>query len=158
MRSGDKVCLTEGVRSTFKNIAENKFATSSSVYADYAVYHSPVRLTDGERRAIRPYCAATKQQSQPWMRIDLNNIYQIDHVLVFHGWSWGESCDTYEVRVGATATWNEMTSCGEGSQLQNETIVCIDCLLGRYIQLQLKSKNNQCLIVLCEIEVFAAVV
>ncbi|XP_061169133.1 uncharacterized protein LOC133178452 [Saccostrea echinata] len=157
-RSGQSFCLQEGIRSAYGNFAQNKSVASSSVFGDDHEKYSPMRLTDGDQRAINPFCAATKPESNPWMRIDLGYTYQIDHVLVFKGWFWDEPCQTYEVRVGATTTWNDMTSCGEGLQARNETIVCKDCLLGRYVQLQLKSTNSNCYIVLCEMEVIAAVV
>ncbi|XP_062569695.1 uncharacterized protein LOC134231751 [Saccostrea cucullata] len=157
-QSGQSFCLKEGTRSAYGNVAQSKSVASSSVWGDDLVNFHPTRLTDGDQRAMSPYCAATKQESTPWLRIDLGNAYQIDHVLVFKGWSSDELCQTYEVRVGATTTWDDMTSCGEGSHERNEVIVCKDCLLGRYVQLQLKSTNSNCYIVLCEMEVIAAVV
>ncbi|XP_062569694.1 uncharacterized protein LOC134231750 [Saccostrea cucullata] len=157
-QSGQSFCLQEGTRSAYGNFAQSKSVVSSSVYGDDLATYNQMRLTDGDQIAINSYCAATKKESTPWLRIDLGNTYQIDHVLVFKGWFWDEPCQTYEVRVGAKTTWNDMMSCGEGSQERDETIICKDCLLGRYVQLQLKSTDSNCHIVLCEMEVIGAVV
>ncbi|XP_056014158.1 uncharacterized protein LOC130052639 [Ostrea edulis] len=157
-KSVGRRCLPEGKRWSFHNIARNKTIHSSSVWSDNLPQRGPQYLIDGIRTAINHYCAATKTESQPWFAVDLQNVYQIDHVLVYTGWNNGEPCNTYQVRVGVTTTWNEMTSCGVGSQAQDETIVCKDCLLGRYVQLQLTSTDASCHIVTCEIEVVGSLI
>ncbi|XP_056014157.1 uncharacterized protein LOC130052638 [Ostrea edulis] len=139
-------------------MALNKLAESSSVYNGDFHAHSPLKMTDGERTDKNLHCAATKMETQPWFRVDLQNVHQVDHVVVYTGWSNGEPCNAYQVRVGVTTSWSEMTSCGEGSQAKDETIVCKDCLLGRYVQLQMKSVDASCHIVTCELEVIATVV
>jgi hypothetical protein len=70
---------------SFKNTALNKPAESSSVWGDAMSVHSPQEMTDGNRSPVNMMCAATKTESQPWLRVDLQSVHQVDHVIVYPG-------------------------------------------------------------------------
>lgn len=77
--------ISIGNRLSFKNMALNKLAESSSVYNGDFHAHSPLKMTDGERTDKNLHCAATKMETQPWFRVDLQNVHQVDHVVVYTG-------------------------------------------------------------------------
>lgn len=65
-------------------MALNQSVESSSVWGNVQNY-GPQRMTDSDRRAIDPYCASTNRETQPWFRIDLQYVHQIDHMIVYTG-------------------------------------------------------------------------
>lgn len=74
-----------GKRSTFKNIARNRLVHTSSLWDDDIQRFDPQHLTDGYRGGDNPYCTSTKKEGHAWFKVDLQNVYQIDHVLVYTG-------------------------------------------------------------------------
>ncbi|XP_070554944.1 uncharacterized protein [Ptychodera flava] len=106
-------------------------------------------------------CTHTLQEQNPWWKVDLQNIYKVDEVVITNR---QDCCSTRlvgaVVRVGSSADFASNTQCGNtvtSNEISNSitiTFNCSDGTNGRYVSVQLEGQNQ--FLTLCEVEVYGS--
>uniref|UniRef100_A0A8C5QZ94 Fucolectin tachylectin-4 pentraxin-1 domain-containing protein n=1 Tax=Leptobrachium leishanense TaxID=445787 RepID=A0A8C5QZ94_9ANUR len=125
-----------------------------------------IRIGEGDaRKAIDGYlnndaagdqCAKTKEEPDPWWKLDLNSDHKILSIAVT---SRGECCDApikgAEIRVGNSNTsWKENPVCGTISSMDPGQTVSFYCngMVGRFVYIVIPDDTRS--LSLCEVQVF----
>ena len=132
--------------------------SASSMSASFAIDGRIV--TDNANKLNFAHCAASKSSSsvRTWLRIDLQNVYLINEVIItFYGSTGGNSL----IRVGSNTSndGNDNLLCGTVkayTDFRNKvnvqrTVQCKERLWGRYVNVQRQVAQN---LEICEVEIF----
>uniref|UniRef100_A0A8C5QVD4 Fucolectin tachylectin-4 pentraxin-1 domain-containing protein n=1 Tax=Leptobrachium leishanense TaxID=445787 RepID=A0A8C5QVD4_9ANUR len=138
---------------------------TSNVAPLYNAYQSSVQGEGDARKAIDGYlnndaagdqCAKTKEEPDPWWKLDLNSDHKILSIAVT---SRGECCDApikgAEIRVGNSNTsWKENPVCGTISSMDPGQTVSFYCngMVGRFVYIVIPDDTRS--LSLCEVQVF----
>ena len=117
-------------------------------------------LTDNSNKLNLAHCAASKSSSsvRTWLRIDLQNVYLINEIIVtFFGSTGGNAM----IRVGSNTSndGNDNLLCGTvedytdfaNSVNVQRTVQCKERLWGRYVNVQRQFAQN---LEICEVEIY----
>ena len=117
-------------------------------------------VTDNSKRLIKNQCAASQSSSsvRTWLRIDLQNVYLINEVIVTFFGSTGRNA---LIRVGSNTSndGNDNLLCGtveDYTDFANKvnvqrTVQCNERLWGRYVNVQRQIAQN---LEICEVEIY----
>uniref|UniRef100_A0A8C9RE24 Fucolectin tachylectin-4 pentraxin-1 domain-containing protein n=1 Tax=Scleropages formosus TaxID=113540 RepID=A0A8C9RE24_SCLFO len=129
-----------------KNVALKGTATQSSQYDSYGAAGNAIdgnrntKYTDGS-------CTHTKQDSKPWWRLDLQDVFTVTSVTITNrGDCCSERIDRAEIRVG-----NSLDDNGNQNPLYTVllSLLC-NWTMGRYVNVVLPEPD---FLTLCEVEV-----
>ena len=151
---GGKLNLTK-IGASATQGPENQFPTSMS--ASLAIDGHIV--TDNSKRLIKNQCAASQSSSvRTWLRIDLQNVYIINEVIITFYGSTGRNA---LIRVGSNTSndGNDNLLCGTVEDYTDyrfrvnvqRTVQCKERLWGRYVNVQRQVAQN---LEICEVEIF----
>ncbi|XP_034533075.1 fucolectin-like [Notolabrus celidotus] len=142
----------EGV--LLENVALGRKAEqSSSIYTGTAE-----KAVDGNRdpRYENGFCAHTKKESNPWWRVELQDVYKVTAVMVTNRDKVAERLDNAEIWIGLSLKINDAKNfrCGVIPHIPEGHTVYISCsgLEGRYVTVLLRGAERT--LTLCEVEVF----
>ncbi|XP_030604705.1 fucolectin-5-like [Archocentrus centrarchus] len=143
---------------TFKNVALRGKATQSTRYD--AVASAAYAAIDGNRDsdARRASCSHTKEETNPWWRVDLLESYIVTSVIVTNrGDCCAERLNGLQIHIGNSLNNNgldnpkvaHLSQVGAG---QSYTVTFTSRVEGRYVTLTLL--GSQKILTLCEVEVY----
>ncbi|CAH1249313.1 LRRC15 [Branchiostoma lanceolatum] len=140
------------------NVALRKTATQISSYP----YQGPEMAVDGYRgtNAGTPEneCAITRNELQPWWKVDLGDIYTVSRVSVLNRGDWQEErLRNFMVRVGPNENFTLNDQCGQTytatpTKAQTIAVLCDPPMSGRYVSVQIMGRWE--FLTLCEVEVY----
>ncbi|XP_078020236.1 pentraxin fusion protein-like [Epinephelus lanceolatus] len=136
-----------------QNVALNKKAIQSSVgFGDAA------RAVDGNKdpRLTSKTCIHTKEESDPWWRVDLQNVYKIAAVTITNRKEHSHRLNGAEIWIKNSIETNDTKSirCAVISHIPSEQTVYFPCSAaeGCYVMVLVRGSNK--VLSLCEVEVF----
>ncbi|XP_049425184.1 uncharacterized protein LOC125884330 [Epinephelus fuscoguttatus] len=136
-----------------QNVALNKKAVQSSVgFGDAA------RAVDGNKdpRLTSKTCIHTKEESDPWWRVDLQNVYKIAAVTITNRKEHSHRLNGAEIWIKNSIETNDTKSirCAVISHIPSEQTVYFPCSAaeGRYVMVLVRGSKK--VLSLCEVEVF----
>ncbi|XP_070537090.1 adhesion G protein-coupled receptor L2-like [Ptychodera flava] len=147
------LCNVSGNSSCW-NFAFLKSATQSSVKLNAIAS----RAVDGNRDSNFQHgsCTHTKQESEPWWKVDLAVEYTIHTVVVTNRNYKAQRLQGAVIRVGNSDVIANNEQCGEtitADEISSNEMIEVECCLeGRFVSVQLESTNHGVL-TLCEVEV-----
>ncbi|XP_070555887.1 uncharacterized protein [Ptychodera flava] len=144
----------------FENVAVGKPASQSSLYtASYPAGAQNAVDGNTDSNWSSKSCTHTLQEQNPWWKVDLQNIYKVDEVVIINRKDCcSERLEGAIVRVGSSSDITSNTQCGntvtshEISKSITTTFDCSDGINGRYVSVQLEGRNQ--FLTLCEVEVY----
>ena len=152
---GGKLNLTKiGASATQGPESQSASSMSASLAIDGRI------VTDNSNRLNVAHCAASKSSSsvRTWLRIDLQNVYLINEVIVTFFGSTGRNA---LIRVGSNTSndGNDNLLCGTVETYTDfanrvnvqRTVQCKERLWGRYVNVQRQTAQN---LEICEVEIY----
>ncbi|XP_019621999.1 PREDICTED: uncharacterized protein LOC109468185 [Branchiostoma belcheri] len=135
------------------NIALNRTATQSSILHQ----GSPARAVDGNDSPLflSNSCSNTKEETNPWWRVDLGNSLCVDRVVVTNRKDCcSNRLEGFMVYVGDNPNMLANPTCGGAQTVRGKDFITVDCgrLTGRYVGIALKGSGR--ILTLCEVQVF----
>ncbi|KAI7814670.1 hypothetical protein IRJ41_023551 [Triplophysa rosa] len=137
------------------NLAFNGTVTQSSIYFG----HGAQFAVDGIRYGSHspPYCSITSFESNPWLRLDLVNIYDISTVIITsRSDGYLDQTNGAEIRIGNSLenNGNDNPICAVVSGLLARHTVSFSChgMEGRYVNVIIPGRTSH--LTLCEVEVY----
>lgn len=93
------------------NLALGKNATQSSTWETWYAGHS----NDGNLGLSQPSieCSSTNYHNNPWWRVDLNNVYKVNRVIITNRGDW----DTDQVNGAKIIIGNSLTDNGNSNPM-----------------------------------------
>ncbi|KAM3613906.1 uncharacterized protein V6R79_006824 [Siganus canaliculatus] len=146
---------------TYQNVALRGKATQSSRYdGGLSAFASPYNAIDGNRESTfsAASCTHTRQQSNPWWRVDLLDSYVVTSVAITNrGDCCAERLTGAEIYIGNSLQKNGAKNKMVGrlpsvSKGQTFTLKLENRVEGRYVMVLLPGNNK--VLTLCEVEVF----
>ena len=153
--TGGKLNLTKiGASATQGPESQSASSMSASLAIDGRI------LTDNSNKLNLAHCAASSSSSsvRTWLRIDLQNVYLINEVIVTFNGSTGRKA---MIRVGSNTSndGNDNLLCGTIEDYTDfadrvnvqRTVHCDERLWGRYVNVQRQTAEN---LEICEVEIY----
>ncbi|XP_057178007.1 uncharacterized protein LOC130546663 [Triplophysa rosa] len=134
-----------------ENLALNGTVTQSSTRLTWVAQNA----IDGKKYGSE-YCSATLNQSNPWWRLDLLDVYNISTVIITAHNDYLDQANGAEIRVGNSLenNGNNNPICAVTSGLQAARTITYSCpgMLGRYVNVFMPGSTAH--LSLCEVEVY----
>ncbi|XP_055757088.1 uncharacterized protein LOC129835476 [Salvelinus fontinalis] len=149
------LCEVEVYGTPAVNLAVKGVATQSSLYGDGQANNA----IDGNRESNyhKMSCTHTAQETNPWWRVDLLDVYRVTAVSITNrGDCCSERLNDAEIRIGNSLENNGINNprCVVTSHIpagESNTFQCNE-MDGRYVVVVIPGQNN--ILTLCEVEVY----
>jgi len=142
-------------RPPVREIARGRPTAQSSIEFGAAAARAVDGRTDGT--FSHGSCTHTKQDTNPWWRVDLGKTMNIQHIEVYNRADCcGERLERFQVRVGDSKTWEKNMKCGKTNwSVKQGKMVKIPCntLQGQYVFVVIPATMP---LNLCEVKVFGS--
>ena len=102
-------------------------------------------------------CTHTKEQTDPWWRVDLQQRVWVTHVRIYNRDIVGERLCGFEIRITENLDHDGATSnrCGELKHIRqnsDDVVICRPPVIGRYVTIVIP--GSQKILTLCEVQVY----
>ncbi|XP_057188876.1 uncharacterized protein LOC130553760 [Triplophysa rosa] len=142
------------------NVAYKGTATQSSTSSTWTAQHAIDGVRHGPDPDILTYCSATASQSNPWWRLDLQDIHDISTVIITaRSDCCADQTNAAEIHIGNSLenNGNNNPICAVTSGLLTGNTISYSChgMVGQYVNVIMSGQRNN--LVLCEVEVYGTV-
>ncbi|XP_071234236.1 uncharacterized protein [Salvelinus alpinus] len=149
------VLLAQMVNAATVNVALKGVATQSSLHGDGQANNA----IDGNRESdyFKVHCTHTEQETNPWWRVDLLDVYRVTAVTITNrGDCCSERLDGAEIRIGNSLDENGINNprCVVIPNIPAGETYTFQCneMEGRYVVVVIPGQNK--VLTLCELEVY----
>ena len=116
---------------------------------------------DGNVYKDYPLCARTKNQTDPWWRVDLQQRIRVTHVKIYNRVDFGERLSGFEIRITERPVHDGGTGnrCGELKHIcedSDDVVICRPPVTGRYVTIVILGRRK--ILTLCEVQVYGTTV